>query len=312
VIDAMTRQLHLTYRMPDDEAAALEGTFLDERAYDVLLTADADVYKPDGEPLIRFRKNVLPSDVIAEAFKILRKIKQPVTNRGTAAGITDRVPYIRKDGTKSKSSFIAKRDYPEAADISSAVIGFLDRYVRMPYCRLTAFNLDKPREFAKCVPFVRAVDAVFKASIPERYAAQMAFMDKTENDWKIKGTAFTTVTVNKNFRTAVHKDRGDLKEGFGVITVLQGGIYAGGYLCFPQYRVAVDMRNADVLMCDVHEWHGNTPIYGERGRFERVSCVFYYRANLHLCGSAEEELERAKSRKPGDALYDDNEFGTDA
>jgi hypothetical protein len=132
----------------------------------------------------------------------------------------------------------------------------------------------------------------------------MEMIEQTKSDWVVPGTAFTTITVNMNFRTAVHKDAGDLKQGFGVLSVLEAGDYSGCYLVFPQYRVAVDMRSADVLLCDVHEWHGNTPLVGKKGKYQRISVVLYYREKMFKCGTAEEELARVQARKRGDPLWD--------
>ena len=57
---------------------------------------------------------------------------------------------------------------------------------------------------------------------------------KKKIDFKIHDTVFTTVTVNKNFRTAAHYDAGDLKEGFGNLAVLQTGEYSGAYTVIPK------------------------------------------------------------------------------
>ena len=152
---------------------------------------------------------------------------------------------------------------------------------------------------------IRQCSDVFKETMPDRWESQKAQIEKTHPDFYIHNTVFTTITVNKNWRTAAHYDRGDLAEGFGVMTALRGGEYEGAYLCIPRYRVAVDMRTRGVLFADVHgELHGNTPFEGKVGRYERVSCVLYYRTKMVECGSAAEELERAKNRKPGDPLYD--------
>ncbi len=62
-------------------------------------------------------------------------------------------------------------------------------------------------------------------------------------------------------------------------------------------------------MADVHEWHSNTPIIGIKGNYERISCVFYYRANMIYCGTAEEEVERAKNRKRGDRINPNEDTG---
>jgi hypothetical protein len=143
--------------------------------------------------------------------------------------------------------------------------------------------------WVKVLPFVQAVNDVFQRECPERYDAQMQAVARTHPYYVIPRTAFTTVTVNRNYQTAVHKDKGDLPEGFGVMSVIRAGEYAGGYLVFPRWRVAVDMRSRDVLLADVHEWHGNTPILGAAGRFNRLSCVFYFRTNVRRCRPPEEE-----------------------
>ena len=78
---------------------------------------------------------------------------------------------------------------------------------------------------------------------------------------KIPDTCFSTITINRNFRTALHRDAGDYKDGFGNLTVIERGKYHGGYTIFPQFGVAVDARSGDFLPMDVHQWHSNTPIY---------------------------------------------------
>jgi hypothetical protein len=286
------RIVHLTERVPTEEAERFRGQFLEESSYHTLLQEDADVYKPDGTPLLKFRKRVIPNNICAASFPILKTIKAAVTTRTVAAaGKAER--GLRKDGTRSNTwSAAIPEDDAATRAASSASIGSMDRYQRFPYCRLTAFNLNQPGKFQQLEPFIRAVDSVFAQTMPDRYAAQQAAIANTHSDWIIPGTAFTTVTVNQNWRTAVHQDAGDLKAGFGVLTALQGGSYEGCYLCFPAFRVAVDMRTADVLCCDVHEWHGNTPLIGRRGSYLRISCVFYFRENMARCGTPAEELAR--------------------
>lgn len=69
----------------------------------------------------------------------------------------------------------------------------------------------------------------------------------------------------------------------------------------PRYGIAVDCRSRDIACFDVHEVHGNTDFVGSR--YERISVVCYYREMMYKCGTALEELERAKNRKLGDKLY---------
>jgi hypothetical protein len=306
------RTIHLTEERPDAEVDALAGTLLGEDAFDLLIqNEDVEVYKPNGDLLLRYIAKALPLDLCGTAFYALRGAAGLTMNRGMAAGKlsgnnVDDWGADKKQAAEGTTRFMPVRksgyvsNTVEANPVHSGIIGYFDRTTRMPYCRMTAFNIDHYDEFSAALPFVQAVNQVFKANAPERYEAQLAMISKTNPDFYIKDTAFTTITVNSNFRTAVHKDAGDLAEGMGVLSALEGGSYRGGYLTFPKYRVAVDLRTQGVVLCDVHEWHGNTPIQGRN--YERISCVFYYRAKMAECGSAEDELDRAKNRAPGDPI----------
>ena len=65
------------------------------------------------------------------------------------------------------------------------------------------------------------------------------------------------------------------------------------------------MQNCDLLLCDVHQWHGNTPITKVDEKATRISLVMYYRHNMQKCGTAIEEQEFAKQRqiRAGERLY---------
>ena len=291
--------INLTQQMDEAEADKLQGKFIDEANFDFLIdNEDCDVYKPNGDLLVKYRAGVLPLKNCSAAWKSLRKASTESHNRGAAGGFfvenqkgspvlqKMKTYVIKRDGTRSRTN--------TANIVKSGLVGYMDRYPRMPYCRMTAFNIDHHEEFKRALPFVYDVDAVFKANEPDRYNAQMDFIHRTNSDFYIKNTVFTTITVNKNFRTAVHKDAGDLKQGLGVMSVLEAGKYEGALLVFPAFRVAVNMRTAGVCLADVHEWHGNTPLKG-KGKFERITCVFYYREKMIQCGSAEDELNRAKT-----------------
>lgn len=296
--------IRLTSTLTDRAAAEWAGKLLDDSSYDLLVTEDADVLKPDGSYLIRFRKSVLPMKHCLVAARNLREAAVTSHNRGTAAGPADpannimltanRRRRIKRDGTVANTI--------EARPVLSGIVGAFTPTPRNPYCRLSAFTLDNPEKVAASLPMILSASEQFKELMPERYAAQLAYITKTHPDFKVQGTAFTTITVNKNWQTAVHKDAGDLKAGFGVMTVLRSGEFDGCYLCFPQFRVAVDMRSRCICLADVHEWHGNTPFRGKDGTYERLSLVMYYREKMDLCGSASDQLEKVKARKLGDKL----------
>lgn len=299
------KQLTAPWCRPDEEIEEMAGEHMDDDEYELLIEGDADVYKPNGEPLVKYRTNVIPEQACKQAFTALVDAAQPTDNRGHAAGKVnpDRLPgnadqvvqasddgtkvrLVKEDGTVSKQT--------RSNEVESGIVGYFDRYPRIPYCRETAFTIDNRDKFGAAFPFFRACDEVFERNLPDRHRAQMKMVEETHDDFVINDTAFTTVTVNTDFRTALHTDQGDLDEGFGVMSIIRSGQYDGCYLVWPKYGVAVDMKTADVCLADVHEWHGNTPLYGTPGTYTRLATVLYYREGMFECESQEEELERAK------------------
>jgi hypothetical protein len=126
--------------------------------------------------------------------------------------------------------------------------------------------------------------------------------------YQIADTAFSTLTVNMNFRTATHKDAGDYTEGFGNLSVIEWGRYHGGETLFPRYGIGFNLRTGDFVAMDVHEWHCNaginetpedkayneslpdirtreasTGVVGSQERYQRISFVCYFREKLEKC-----------------------------
>ena len=146
--------------------------------------------------------------------------------------------------------------------VASNPIGFYEsstNFCKLP-CRLTHFTRTNYDKFNQGLPFIQKIDNMFQKLIPDSYEKQITQANKKPH-LKIPNTAFSTITINRNFRTALHRDAGDYKDGFGNLTVIERGKYHGGYTIFPQFGVAVDVRNGDFLAMDVHQWHSNTPIY---------------------------------------------------
>jgi hypothetical protein len=286
----MARAIRLGKRLADSWVAGLAGKFIGSSFFDRNLLIggeDTDVFKPDGALLLAFRHQALAPGVCQLAYPALRRAATPTDNRGTAAG-GGWHRRVKADGTISNRR--------RARPVLSGVMGYADPQGQERYCRTTAYTAKQTAAWAKVQPLFRAANQVFKYAVPDRYAAQWAMAQETHPYWLIPTTAFTTATVNLNFQTAVHQDAGDLSQGFGVMCVLSAGHYAGGFLVFPKYRVAVDVRDRDVLLADVHEWHGNTPIVRTEEGYERISVVLYYRRNMVHCGSPTEEYMRAKHR----------------
>lgn len=279
---------------PGDSADELAGEKLTDEHYHTVIDrswGNVRVFKPNGDLLAVFLAGEIEEEVCVEAYKALRAAAQETGsgNRGMATGKNSRRRRVLEDGTVSKTNEVPQEIRPH-----TGIVGYFDRYPRIPYCRQTAYNINHPDRWESAVPFFQRADELFEQFVPDRYANQREVADRTVDDWLIPATAFTTVTVNLNWQTACHQDAGDLKEGFGVMPVIDMGHYEGAYFIQPKFGMAYDCRTTDLLLNDVHEWHGNGPFTGSSGYYERLSCVLYYRRKMEECDSPEEELERAK------------------
>lgn len=271
--------------------------FVDERHYQTLLTENAVVMFED-KPLVVLLKQVIPLENNLEAIGAVKTMSLATNNRGTAGGMVAK--YKKKeDGTTSKTLRVQV-----GWEVNSGIIGFFEREPRRPYCHATAWT-DKyrPTFDSRIVPLTELVAKQFSKHCEYGFNHMHKFAQKTPSEWLIGNSPFTTITVNKNFRTACHKDAGDLPGGRSCMTVMSEGNYAGANLVLPSFGIAADVRMGDLIIFDPHEFHGNTQIVPLTPKAARYSMVFYYREMMQFCLSPKEELEYAKNRKPGDRLF---------
>jgi hypothetical protein len=264
---------HAKKDFPDSELHKILNKKLKRSQIQTIIDHDADVYNEDGEILLRFRKNKLDKkDIDAFYENVIKFAQTPTTNRGSATG------------SKKKNIY----DNPK---IMTNILGYFDKFspkqkmafkkkgIKMPITvRETRFNMDYPDKFKKLIPLIKAIDKYYKEYMPHEYALQKKKANSTP--FHIENTAFTTVTTNVNFQTAVHTDKGDDEEGFGNLTVIEHGKYKGGETCLPQYGIGIDIKTGDVIYMDVHQPHGNLPIELETPDAKRLSIVCYLRTNI--------------------------------
>jgi hypothetical protein len=286
------RSIKLESRSTEDWS----GKFLDDSSYDLLLDESARVYKPDGSLLLALFKAGHSKAAVTSAWSVLKDYNPSTNNRGIAAG-SERRKRIRADGTESNTNI--------ADPVNSGIVGFFERSPRFPYCRACAWNLEHPELFENLVPVCREASEFYRQCGEEKFAKQERHAHATHPDFLIPGTVFSTLTVNKNFRTACHKDAGNLQGTLNVMSLFREGIFTGGHIVLPDFRVAAKLETGDCIVFDAHEFHGNTPIFQISKKFTRCTVVFYYRENMDRCGSAAAELERAKRRQLGEPMFDE-------
>lgn len=317
----------------EDKISSKEGDFFDTKYYHTIIKEDCDVYGIDEtgkkKLLLKLRKGVIPNEICQKGFSSLENESQHMnSNRGAAAGKVNlkklpkyvgeiikrdnyRVYYKSQDGTLRKDNI--------SNLVRSNIIGFYDMpdrnklavYKKMgkeaPKCRQTAFTRDKVEEWTNTIPIIEAGNKQFKKLLPTRHKNQYLVAMKTPG-YQVKDTAYSTVTINYNYRSACHKDAGDYEEGFGNLMVLEKDKccntdatntktkdvypYEGGYLGFPKYGVCVDARQGDYLAMDVHEWHCNCKMIcgcprkekcKNKAHFGRLSLVCYLRKGMIKC-----------------------------
>jgi len=275
--------------IPLEEASNLKATYLTENDFTLLVKEDADGYDLNGNLLFRYRKNAIPIEVLKKGVDSFKDSIELTESRGSASGSSHK--RIRKDGSISNITVGNK--------VESGSVGYMDSGAMVKYCRKTAFARKYFDKFTAGIPFVQYIDSKYKELCPMHYSKQKAIAVGTNKNYVIGDTSFTTVTVNKNFRTAVHQDAGDYKEGFGNLIVYREGSYDGGYFCLPEYGVAIDMQTTDLLFVDVHKYHGNTEITNKSPDWLRISFVLYYREYMYKCSQPSQELKNIKKDKTG-------------
>jgi|GEM_PF-2373141 len=285
-------EIRLRNRLRPADLTPKIGKVLGPHDYDILLTGPTRIYKPDGRPLAAYLPNTLTeytqNPTIYGILHDLRKLK--TTNRELASA-TRAIPYGTTGHADSKRT-------------PSIVVGALDPTAHQKFCRLSAWTGKNVPSWQALAPLLRAVAAQLRAHVPDRYAAQASVASRTDKAWVVPGTPFTTVTVNNTYSTGMHTDKGDLDAGFSTIACLRRGTYMGGQLMFPEYRVAVDMHDGDLLLMDAHDWHANAAIVCPCGTrlfgpcdlcgAERISVVSYFRTRMAECGDAEQEATRTR------------------
>ena len=243
-----------------------------------------------GELVLVFLKDRIEHESLNIMTTILKPvaIKSGNNNRGVAGGRID-IERIKshgrpglqigkmgefslypkkKDGTTSKSHFGNPTD--------SAIIGWTDialRTDKQNNVRLTKWTLENPEKFARVLPCIELVNTLFKKSLYTFWQKQadVAFLSNAH----IGNTVFSSVTINHNFRSALHQDKGDYKKGFGVFFVHQHG--CSGELLLPEYKLIIRLKSSDLLLFNPHVWHCTAPIDPNA---DRTTFVCYYRERL--------------------------------
>lgn len=321
----------LTKVMTDEEIEAKEGTNFTSKKH-LIIDHDADVYALDDKGgkrlLAKFRKGVFSKSITELGWESFHKTAASSRNRGAAAGPLDvKGAYWTKRKIKVLNPWSASYEVDGKMSqmrvnnpVFSSVLGYFEQtpFLGLP-CRMTTYTKSYFKHYQKGLPFIQAIDRQFKRLIPTRHKKQLE-RTAAKPDYQVADTAFSSITINRNFRTGLHKDAGDFRGGFGNLSVIERGRYHGGETLFPQYGVGFDIRTGDFIAMDVHEWHCNTALYetredrefnkkldtiytndistgiqGSHHMFTRLSFVCYLREKLYDCDVKETKKHYIKT-----------------
>lgn len=264
------KKIYLPRIINNDELNTIKGQYLDDEFILHTIQRDTDVYEEDTNILVcSFRKNRLKNNSLA--WDNYKDLSVPARGRGAAAGPVDassvywskrtlyktqgyKTGYLKADGTPSKMSV--------NNTVCSSPLGYYEAQKALGFdkpCRLTFNTKNHMEQYEKGIPYIQEIDKWYKKLHTSHYKIQKERADK-QPKYRIADTAFSTITINRNFRTGLHQDAGDFG-GYAMLSVLEYGSYSGGIFMIPAFGIGIDLRQGDVLCARVAEYHCNTDIY---------------------------------------------------
>ena len=227
-----------------------KGTFPGVYDFNRLVENNTDGYSREGELLFKFRKGVVPNKVNDDFPSLADICKRKVSLRTDASG---------------------HQVYEQ-----SRLLGY-DLNIRTNNCVAeTSFTKDQHRDFKKWIYLIEIINDIYRTEFPGAYY----FQEKLAVDphFLIGTTVFSQCIVNKSFRTCLHRDRGNVDNTMSNLICLGDNSFSGGYLVFPEYRVAINLRPRDYLgFLGKELWHGNTEI---TGKGTRLSVICYSKKEI--------------------------------
>ena len=247
----------------------------------------------DGKFVFKLRKGVFRKGIVPN----LKDVYFPEqNNRGMSAGeineeelikkvgpdihVVRRFKYVRrkKDGTLSKF-FLSN-------PVRSNIVGYFD-YINYTQnddgtksqsrnIKITQHTTEKSLDAMK--ELTETMDQHYRELMPDIYnSTKDRLIEKGFKEFLYGDCLTTTITVNTDFRTALHKDKNNYNR-VGLMAVLSDTEeeFEGGELILPRYGVKVNVRPGDLIVFESGSHHTNNVITGD-GRY---SFVFYIRENI--------------------------------
>jgi len=296
-----TRHVELRPSLRRQDINRLKGQRPSQEHFDSIIDSSSDGYDTeDGRLVFRFRKLALSAVSVDLAKSIFADIDQrlsPSFRRKSAAGRIDlaRIREHRQDVVSvepfGRSGFTGhfvltsgrRLTDPMSNPVLSYTAGYnYDRYrgIAVP----TGFSARFPIDWVSAAPFFESIGDSFNVIMPDvsRHMHNWCLENNIAQRFTISRTCLSTVAINVNYQSCFHHDVGDLPSGYSTLTAMAiGGDFRGGLLVLPKYRIAINIRDGDLLCNQSHvDLHGNTEVVSLSPGAKRLSFVTYLKKML--------------------------------
>ena len=293
---------------------ARAGEFYDISHYDTIINESSYGFNDKGETLFCLIKGAIKPENRQKYKDIIRGCcKSKTKNRGASAGPCDlryfpkkAVELCDKDGNpftddKERYSLFYKDangrvvNRCQSNQVRSGVAGYFDAVAGLP-CRQVRWSNINPLKHAELIKLATEIQDNHKKYCDSSYNYHRKKADEVPENLLFKDTIYSTMTLNYDFRTASHKDKGDLEGGLSTLTIFEDipNNYEGFYLGLPEYKICFDIRDGDTLIFNAHEYHANTEfkVLSDKLKVDdltdehfagRMSVVCYMRNKLYKC-----------------------------
>jgi len=295
---------------------AKAGEFYDISHYDEILNDTQYGFTEDGEILFCLIKGAVKEENRQKYADIIRSCcKTKTKNRGASAGECD-LRYFPRQATelcnkhgkpytdnkprysvyyKDATGKIVNRC--QSNQVRSGVAGYFDKVAGLP-CRKVGWSNRNPLKHEALIELATEIQTNHEKYCNQSYLYHRKKAEECQQNLLFKDTIYSTMTLNYDFRTATHIDKGDLKNGLSTLTIFEDipNNYEGFYLGLPEYKIAFNVRDGDTLIFNAHEYHANTEfnVLSDKLKMDdlsgnhfagRMSVVCYLRDKLNLCES---------------------------
>jgi hypothetical protein len=249
------RTLYLS-RDFEQELKSAKPDFADQSHVDQFIDVDTTVITPERRVIAVVLCSAIPAEFHMVAFDLWQsQVNDLLTNRPKAVGTEQLPTETNRRGVVGKRlgvNELVLADEPGR----QAILG----YKRRPGAA-TKLTLQHPEVLEGNQALIELIASLYKENLPTFYARQRAEIKRTPN-CRLWQTPFSTIYLAKNFRTAYHRDAGNLAGAMTALTPT--GKFVGAELVLPRWGIAFRLRPGDLLFFDPQQLHGNLPIRGER------------------------------------------------